>query len=155
VLCQLPKYQLYGRRKQECEESFQSRTERNNATLHFLLADRLSAAQKEKLALRLKNSNAAAKTVRMLLEHQDSRDKQYQWAVADFIASQYVLPDVFRGTAACQELRELENILQVTSRSFFSGRRRTLRGRWSTEGKRREGTTAGTIVLDRYARFAH
>lgn len=119
VLCQLPKYQLYGRRKQECEESFQSRTERNNATLHFLLADRLSAAQKEKLALRLKNSNAAAKTVRMLLEHQDSRDKQYQWAVADFIASQYVLPDVFRGTAACQELRELENILQENLSEIF------------------------------------
>ena len=55
----------------------------------------------------------------MLLEHQDSRDKQYQWAVADFIASQYVLPDVFRGTAACQELRELENILQENLSEIF------------------------------------
>lgn len=122
VLCQLPRYEPFGRRKKECEDIIQNRTAKNNAILHFLLAKQLTAAQKEKVEKRLRNSNIPAETVKKLLENLDSRNKQYHWAVAGFLRQNSgMLKDVLQGTASCQTLDELETVIKENVSTVFVG----------------------------------
>ena len=122
VLCQLPRYEPFGRRKKECEDIIRNRTAKNNAILHFLLAKQLTAAQKEKVEKRLRNSNIPAETVKKLLENLDSRNKQYHWAVAGFLRQNSgMLKDVLQGTASCQTLDELETVIKENVSTVFVG----------------------------------
>lgn len=104
------------------QDIIQNRTAKNNAILHFLLAKQLTAAQKEKVEKRLRNSNIPAETVKKLLENLDSRNKQYHWAVAGFLRQNSgMLKDVLQGTASCQTLDELETVIKENVSTVFVG----------------------------------
>ncbi len=121
VLCRLP----YENRIRDVkrEPGFVGREENKNATaLHMLIKDRLTEDECKELKSILMELNVSAKIRRDIISNMNTKNRIYEWAVADFICKCFKCDDVFKGTQGTwQNLAELADIMSGNISQEFEG----------------------------------
>ena len=102
VLCKIPRYQsfdyeLYEEQDKQ-KDQIEIRKEKNDRILHLLLQKELSEEKRKELIPEILTSNVSAKIRKSLILNMEKRNRNYEWAVADFINKNYNFEDIFRGT---------------------------------------------------------
>ena len=116
VLCKIPRYQsfdyeLYEEQDKQ-KDQIEIRKEKNDRILHLLLQKELSEEKRKELIPEILTSNVSAKIRKSLILNMEKRNRNYEWAVADFINKNYNFEDIFRGTAKCKNLEHLYKIIR-------------------------------------------